>query len=279
LRQCGSGKSANAVRSGEASSSICATAGNCPVSMSATRSTWARDLLRPGLGEDRADRCGDHLGMVFAHLGQHVAHEMHPAALPAGALHHGRDGVDQAAVGVADRQLHPGQAAVAEVSEKLGPERLGLAVPARAAKDFPSAVGAHASRDHDGLGHHPAVEADLAVGRVQEQIGERDVVECPGAPDRDVGVELRADLGDLAFADPVGCAATIYDCLPPGPPDVLEACTQVGRRSDRLPTSLRSLGADLQSASATTVRRAHPRVWQVSECPATGRRSVARPGW
>lgn len=44
------------------------------------------DFLLPGLGEDRADGRGDHLGVSFGDLGQGVAHEVNAAALPAAAL-------------------------------------------------------------------------------------------------------------------------------------------------------------------------------------------------
>ena len=47
-----------------------------------------------GLGEDGADRRGDHLRRPLGHLGQHVAQEMHPAALPGGA---GQDRLDRGA--------------------------------------------------------------------------------------------------------------------------------------------------------------------------------------
>ena len=69
-----------------------------------------------GLGEDRADRRGDHLVVAFADLGQDVAHEVDPAALPAAALEHGAEGVHEAAVGVADDQLDAAEAAVAQVA-------------------------------------------------------------------------------------------------------------------------------------------------------------------
>jgi hypothetical protein len=89
--------------------------------MLATRSTWALDLGLAGLGEDRADGGGDHLLVALADLGQHVAHEVDPAALRATALEHGRDGVDQAAVGVADDELDPAEAALAQLAQELGP--------------------------------------------------------------------------------------------------------------------------------------------------------------
>jgi len=52
------------------------------------------------------------------------------------------------------------------------------------------------------LGHDPPIEADLAVRRVKEHVRERDVIDGAGAPDRDLGVESRADPADLALADP-----------------------------------------------------------------------------
>ncbi len=99
-------------------------------------------------------------------------------------------------------QLDSVQAAVAQVAEELGPEVLGLAVTGRAAQHFPSAISADAGRDHDGLADDPTGQAHLAVRRIQEHVGEREVVEGAGAPERDLGVELRADPADLALADP-----------------------------------------------------------------------------
>ena len=53
-----------------------------------------------------------------------------------------------------------------------------------------------------GQGHDPLVDAGLAVGRVEEDVGELVLAQRPGAPGGDVGVELSADPGDLALADP-----------------------------------------------------------------------------
>ena len=175
------GKSANAVRSVLASSSSCATAGNWPARVSATTSTCALAAVAGGLREDRADRRGDHLGVAFADLGQGVAHEVDPAALPAGALQHDADRVRQAAVAVADDQLHPAEAAVAQTAQELGPEVLGLAVPDLAAQDLPAAVG----------GLTPVaittawdttrpLDAGLAVRRVEEHVRERLFIQRPG---------------------------------------------------------------------------------------------------
>ncbi len=113
LRQCGRGKSANAVRSVLASSSSWATAGELPGEHLGDEVDLGADFLLPGLGEDRADGGGDHLAVAFADLRQHVAHEVHAAALPRGALEDGADGVGEATVGVADDQLDAVEAAVA----------------------------------------------------------------------------------------------------------------------------------------------------------------------
>ncbi len=72
------------------------------------------DVTRPGLGEDGADRRGDHLGTAFGHLGQDVPEEVDPAPLPRCSDQHRPDGGLQPGVGVGDDQLHPGQASGAQ---------------------------------------------------------------------------------------------------------------------------------------------------------------------
>ncbi len=56
-------------------------------------------VLGVGLGEDRPDGGGDHLGVALGHPGEHVAHEMHPAALPSRAQQNGGDRLLEAGVG------------------------------------------------------------------------------------------------------------------------------------------------------------------------------------
>ena len=63
--------------------------------------------------------------------------------------------------------LHAGQAAVLEVAEELGPERLALRVPDVHPQDFSVAVSTEPGGDHDGLGHDLAGLAHVDVGRVQ----------------------------------------------------------------------------------------------------------------
>lgn len=126
---------------------------------------------------------------------------MNPAALPRSTLQDRTDRGDEPAMGVGDDQLDTGQAATAKVTEELGPELLGLTVADLAAEDFTVPVRAHAGGDHDGLGHDSAVDPGLAVGRVEEDVGELDVVEWPGAERADRLVESGADPGDLGLGD------------------------------------------------------------------------------
>ena len=68
---------------------------------------------------------------VAAGVGEGVAHEMHPAALPSRAEHPGDRRLD-ALVGIRDHQLDPGQAAPLEPTQELDPEGLGLGGAERA---------------------------------------------------------------------------------------------------------------------------------------------------
>lgn len=124
-------------------------------------------------------------------------------------------------MGIGDDELDTGQAAATQVAEELGPELLGLAVPHGAAEHLAVAIGADAGGDHDRLGHDPAVDPRLAVGRVEEDVGERLLVQWPGAPGRDLGVELGADPGDLGLRDP-GAAHRDHQVIDPTRGDALD---------------------------------------------------------
>ena len=77
------GKLANAVTSSSASRSMASTLGNCRPSIVAITSKLLAHGAGIGLGEDGADRCGDHRRSgALRYLGEHVAQEVHPAALP-----------------------------------------------------------------------------------------------------------------------------------------------------------------------------------------------------
>lgn len=86
------------------------------------------DVLGVGLGEDSADRRGDHLGRPFGDLGEHIAQEMHPASLPGGADQDGLDRAAQSGVGIGDDQLYSGQATAFQRAQKRRPKRAVLTV-------------------------------------------------------------------------------------------------------------------------------------------------------
>ena len=138
----------------------------------------------------------------FGHRGQHVAHEVDPAALPGRAEQHAADRGLQALVGVGDHQLHSVQAAGLQRAQERGPERAVLAVPDVEAEHLPPAVGGHPGGDHHRLGHDPPVDPGLAVGGVEEHVRERGVGQGPVPERRDLLVEVGADPRHLALGDP-----------------------------------------------------------------------------
>ena len=133
----------------------------------------------------------------FRDHGEDVAHEVHPASLPSGALEHGADGLLQTGVSVRPDQLHFVEAAGFQRAQERRPEALVLAVADVETEHFPAAVGSDADRHDDGLGHDPVPNAGLAVGRVEEHI--REVLRGEGAVAElgDLGVQARADPGHL----------------------------------------------------------------------------------
>ena len=160
------------------------------------------DVFAVRLGEDGADDRGDHLLRSFRDHGEDVAHKVHPAALPAGALEHGPDGLLQAGVRVRHNQLDPAEAAGLQRPKEAGPKALVLAVTNVESEDFPAPVGSHADRDDNGLGHDPVPDAGLAVGRVEEHV--REVLGGEGAVAKlgHLSVQARADPGHLRLRDP-----------------------------------------------------------------------------
>lgn len=74
--------------------------------------------------------------------GEQVAHGMDPAALPGGALQNATDRGFQAGVGVGDHQPYTAQAAVLEVAQEFGPERLVLGVADVDPEDLAVPIGA-----------------------------------------------------------------------------------------------------------------------------------------
>jgi hypothetical protein len=66
-----------------------------------------------------------HAPPALAGMGERVAHEVHPAALPGGSKHAGNGRFDTL-VGIGDDQLHTGEAAPLEPAQELNPEGFGL---------------------------------------------------------------------------------------------------------------------------------------------------------
>ena len=106
-------------------------------------------------GEDLADGGGDHRLLGLAAVAQHVAQEVHGAALPGAAQHLG-DGRLQALVGIGDAERHAGQAAGPQAAQELAPEGLGLGFADVDADHLAPARLVHAVGDHQRLVAHAA---------------------------------------------------------------------------------------------------------------------------
>ena len=107
LAQWAWGKSANAVRSSLASRSMPATPGQLHGQGVGDSVELVADRARGGSGEHGADVDRDHVGLGLGDLGQHVAQEVQPAALPGRALQHRGDRGLEPGVRVGDDQLDP----------------------------------------------------------------------------------------------------------------------------------------------------------------------------
>jgi hypothetical protein len=135
----------------------------------------AADAGRVGLGEDGADRGGDHVAVPGGDGVENVAAEVDAAALPGGAEQDRTDRGLQPSVRIGDHQHHPVQPAGLEPAQETGPERAGFAVADVEAEDLPAPVRGHAGGDDDRLRGYPAAPAapvatdpGLAKRRVQE---------------------------------------------------------------------------------------------------------------
>jgi hypothetical protein len=124
-----------------------------------------------------------------------------PAALHRRAGHHRLDGLAQAEVGVGNDQLHSSQPPGLQRRQERRPERPILAVAHAEAKHLPPTITSHARGHHHGLGDHTAVDPGLAVGGVQKHVREHLAGQRPIPKRANLGVQVGADAGDLAFAD------------------------------------------------------------------------------
>jgi hypothetical protein len=150
------------------------------------------------LGNDRADQRGDHRLGVPWDLDQQVVHEMGAAPLPARAIEHTGDGVDQALVGVADDQPDPDRPRATR--PRRNPVQLAPSSAAPSSrKDLAVPCSVDPGADQCGGVDHPTLLPDLDAQGVQphEHIGAG--VQRPVAPGRDQLIELAADSGDLGL--------------------------------------------------------------------------------
>ena len=96
---------------------------------------------------------------------------------------------------VGDHEPDPAESAVFQRAQEPGPERFVFAVTDIAAQHFAATGSGDPCRDDNRSGHDLAqrVVADVHVGGVEIQVGERHVAEGP-VPERvDAFVEARAD--------------------------------------------------------------------------------------
>lgn len=92
--------------------------------------------------------------------------------------------------------------AFAQVTQELGPEHLGLAVADHHSQYLPAAVLGDPGGDHHGAGDDLVLDPGLAVGRVQIDVREADVVQGPGTERGQLAVQVLADPRDLALGYP-----------------------------------------------------------------------------
>src|SRR5213082_2008659 len=169
--------------------------------MRVTSSSWARTW--PGSGWAKIVRIAaatispEVLGTL-----EHVAHEVHAAALPGRCEEHRPDRFFEAEVMVGDDELHAGESSSPEAFEERGPKRSVFRVADVDAEDFSVTGRGDPGRDHHGARHHPTADSTLDVGGVGEHIGELDLVKGPVAERVEFGVELCTDPGHFALGDP-----------------------------------------------------------------------------
>ncbi len=122
-----------------------------------------------GLVERRAQRRRDHRLAPLRYPLQCIAHEMHPAALPARAHDLAYRGLE-ALVGVGHDQLHAAQTPMRQSTQKLAPECLRFVWHHRDPQHLPAARAIHRHRNHDGDIDDATTLAAAHIGRVQPHI-------------------------------------------------------------------------------------------------------------
>ena len=100
------------------------------------------------LGKRGGDEGSDDTPAVLAGMGQDIAHEVHPAALPGGMQNFG-DRRFEPLMGIRDHQLDATQATPGQRAQELGPEGLGLGGADCHAQHLAPAVAADGNGDDD----------------------------------------------------------------------------------------------------------------------------------
>ena len=150
---------------------------------------------------------------AFGTFDEHVAHEVHPAALPGCADEHRADRLLEPEVVVADHELHAGEAAGAQTLQERGPEGAVFAVADLDAQHFTVAGGGHAGGDDHGTGHDAAADSALDVGGVQEHVGEPTGPAAGRGTRPGRGRARRRSATHLALGDPAGDAERLDEVV------------------------------------------------------------------
>ena len=103
---------------------------------------------------------------------------------------------------IGDRQPHAGQAALLERAQELDPERARLDLADIQADHLAHAGLVHGVGDHQRLGHHPAVVADLDVLGVQPQV-RVGALQRPLAEQLDLLIQRPAQRRDAVLGHPL----------------------------------------------------------------------------
>ena len=156
-----------------------------------------RGLVAVGV-EDLAQRGGHHPALRRTAVTQHVANEVHRAALPRAAKHPG-DRVLEAEMLVRRTDAHPGEAALAQRAQKRDPVGLGLDLADVQADDLPATGLVDRVGDHECLGVDVPAVADLDDLGVQPQVRVR-ALQRPLPERLDLVVQRPAQRADAILA-------------------------------------------------------------------------------
>ncbi|MCY1301914.1 hypothetical protein D3C81_1787200 [compost metagenome] len=103
-------------------------------------------------------------------MGEGVAHEVHPTALPGRLQHLGHSGLE-ALMGIGDHQLHSAQATAHQTTQEVRPERLGFRGADAHAEDFAHTIGIHRHGDYHRDRDDPPGLPYLDVSGIDPQVG------------------------------------------------------------------------------------------------------------